>query len=902
MITYLALLFFGLLDLCIDADAKYDFAQQTVLLKDPDDSPQRVHGFQYINNTDFYFGGLLRVHADTNGFCNGSLFIERGVEETEAMLFAIDSINNDPDLLPNITLGYDIRDYCNIENQALEESLDWALLSHSGHHPTCTGTVNGDDLATFAALIGPYHSRISIPTASFLRLFKVPQISYAATSPILNSRQRFEYYMRTVTPDTSQAELVAKIIFQFGWTAVSSIHSNEVYGEYGTEILRDLLAKADVPVCFDLDEGMDENFGPEDYAELAQKLYKANTNVVVLFALETYVGPLLEQLRKIHPPRSFVWIATDAWAESSNIQREFGDMLIGMLGIAPYSKSDGGFLNYYKQVTPGSNERDPYFDEYCNFFLNKTCSNNSVIANSSEFRVGTFVPFMVDAVYAAAHGLHNFLMDNCDEPLYWNRENRSCDGQRNPINGENILRYIANVSFTSPTGTEVGFDEYGNPVKGAFRIINLQANRTKVVGIWKIDQADIEFWVSVDTIQFGVTANGTVLNSVESKCEECHSGEIRISITSSCCKLCQPCVGKNYTNLEVNSMECFVCDEFMWGNSPVTGSNSCVPIDEVFLSYSDAWGVVLICLSILGIIALAVVSLLLGIFLWQNAVIKSFGREQLILILCGLALCFILPFFYIFKPSVALCVFQEMGLWFSLTLVLAALLVKLVRITRIFLSGVKGGRQLFIKPWHQVVFTFLLVSGQMIFVLISFLVVHPGAEFVEQTNPEHSNDFPTLIVQCKPPHAVLLVFLILSDTALIILINGFAIFTIRFPKNFNEARHIAFSTFAIGMVWLAFIPTYFATSSRVEFQSGSVALAVVLMAFCILICLLCPRLYVAIRNPKAVTDTMKSHSTARGPGSTDERLSSAVFSNNKRHSIIVDGGSNGEKKMTLEKK
>ena len=33
----------------------------------------------------------------------------------EAMLFAIDRINNDMNLLPNLTIGYDVRDSCNDE-------------------------------------------------------------------------------------------------------------------------------------------------------------------------------------------------------------------------------------------------------------------------------------------------------------------------------------------------------------------------------------------------------------------------------------------------------------------------------------------------------------------------------------------------------------------------------------------------------------------------------------------------------------------------------------------------------------------------------------------------------------------------------------------------------------------
>ena len=41
----------------------------------------------------------------------------------------IDLVNNDPHVLPNITLGYDIKDTCISENIALDESVDLVLSS-----------------------------------------------------------------------------------------------------------------------------------------------------------------------------------------------------------------------------------------------------------------------------------------------------------------------------------------------------------------------------------------------------------------------------------------------------------------------------------------------------------------------------------------------------------------------------------------------------------------------------------------------------------------------------------------------------------------------------------------------------------------------------------------------------
>ena len=45
----------------------------------------------------------------------------------EAMLYAIDRINADPELLQGVELGYDIRDTCLSETVGLDEAIDLIL-------------------------------------------------------------------------------------------------------------------------------------------------------------------------------------------------------------------------------------------------------------------------------------------------------------------------------------------------------------------------------------------------------------------------------------------------------------------------------------------------------------------------------------------------------------------------------------------------------------------------------------------------------------------------------------------------------------------------------------------------------------------------------------------------------
>lgn len=62
-----------------------------------------------------------------------------------------------------------------------------------------------------------------LQVANLLRLFQIPQISYASTSAKLSDKSRYDFFARTVPPDFYQAKAMAEILRFFNWTYVSTV-------------------------------------------------------------------------------------------------------------------------------------------------------------------------------------------------------------------------------------------------------------------------------------------------------------------------------------------------------------------------------------------------------------------------------------------------------------------------------------------------------------------------------------------------------------------------------------------------------------------------------------------------------------------------------------------------------
>lgn len=158
-----------------------------------------------------------------------------GMEVLEALLFSIDQINANKSFLPNVTLGVKAYDTCASKTAALDRAVKEFVLGRTWNSSTEPCNHHAHPVI---GVIGPGYSFEAVHVTPFLELFEIPLISFSATSPQLSDKSKFEYFSRTIPPDTYQMKAIIDLLVFYNWTYVSLLYTDESYGINAMEILK----------------------------------------------------------------------------------------------------------------------------------------------------------------------------------------------------------------------------------------------------------------------------------------------------------------------------------------------------------------------------------------------------------------------------------------------------------------------------------------------------------------------------------------------------------------------------------------------------------------------------------------------------------------------------------------
>ncbi|XP_073402823.1 vomeronasal type-2 receptor 1-like [Dendrobates tinctorius] len=175
--------------------------------------------------------------------CN--VFYLESYQQIQAVKFAIQEINNNTSILPNLTLGYQVYDSCNV----LHYDLEGALQVLTGFRTVIPNYRCLLDIP-LSGVVGTAVSSNSLQLAYVLGLFRYPQISHFSTSRLLSDKTKFPSFFRTVPSDAFQSQGLAKLVLYFGWTWVGLVAVDNDYGHQGIQLVKQEIMKAGACVAF----------------------------------------------------------------------------------------------------------------------------------------------------------------------------------------------------------------------------------------------------------------------------------------------------------------------------------------------------------------------------------------------------------------------------------------------------------------------------------------------------------------------------------------------------------------------------------------------------------------------------------------------------------------------------
>ncbi|XP_035240469.1 extracellular calcium-sensing receptor-like isoform X2 [Anguilla anguilla] len=806
---------------------------------------------------DVIIGGLFPVHLQPpepnldftqqaapsqcqNFFLNSYYYMQ-------TMIFAVEEINRNPQLLPNLTLGYALTDTCFKERTVLGAALGLV----TGKDSVVTSSRCGRT-PKVPVIVGDGPSSGSIVVAHTLSVFRIPTVSYAATCACLGDRQKYPTFFRTVPSDAFQARAIAHILRLFGWTWVGVVMGDDDYGKSGIQLLLEELQNSQVCVAFS--EVIPKVNLEKSIPRIMEILKHSTAKVIVTFATAPDMHVLLmEVVRQNITDKQ--WIATESWITSRPMSSPQNlPSLRGTIGLALRKGNIQGLRYFLTEFRPKDRPSDPFVKEFWEFIFRCSFRNDSSPSPSAKPQctgfesLGEVESFYSDisqqrttysvykAVYAIAHAIHNML--SC-QPGHGPFENGGCPDVTN-LQPWQILHYLRNVNFTTPAGEAIHFDKNVEP-PAAYDIINWQVGvhgMVEFVKVGEFDSADgshSKFDINVTRVVWGGGQNEVPVSVCSMSC----SPGTRKAVQKGkpiCCFDCLPCAEGEISNT-TGSTECQKCPDRFWSNAART---TCIPKEVEFLSFQETMGIILAALSVSGVVLTGCV-ITTYFFHWDTPLVKANNAELSFLLLLSLSLCFLCALAFIGRPSLWSCMLRHTLFGISFVLCISCVLSRTVVVLVAFRASVPGSNIMqYFGPVQQRLAISLCTSVQVL-ICVLWLVLSPPIP------AEIQGRSAKIILECDvgsgAGFACVLGYIgLLAATCFLL-----AFLARKLPDNFNEAKFITFSMLIFCAVWITFIPAY--VSSPGKYTVAVEIFAILASSYGLLLCIFAPKCYIILLRP-----------------------------------------------------
>ncbi|XP_063158468.1 vomeronasal type-2 receptor 26-like [Candoia aspera] len=790
------------------------------------------------------------------------LIVTKNYQQVLALVFAVNEINENPQILPNVSLGVHISESYFSPRRIYNIVIEFFSPQYKFVPNYKCGIQNN-----LIAVIGGLGTDNSRNLATILDIYKLPQFSYGDFAPILRDGSHFFSFYELVPNEIHQYKGIVQLLLHFRWIWVGLMTMNDDSGEIFVKNLLPIFSQNGICPAFTVKILTVIFFSDiprvlESWGKIYLDIMNNTANAIVVHgetkAMLTLRGFLQEGESKNGKLFGKVWIMAAQLDFAAFItQKDLKiDPFHGALAFTVHSNDLPGFQHFLLNLRPHLAKDDGFIQAFweqafgCSFpnpntkeDLNKPCTGEERLESlpGPLFEMG--MTGHSYSIYNAAYALANSVSS-----LYSTRSKSrgmratmyQANKQIQPWQLHSILR---NFSFNNSIGETVLLNENGEFTMGfdVTNVITFPNNSFIRVKVGRMNPWGLpgkEFNIDEDIIMWPRIYNQVMPISL---CNDiCHPGyqKKKKDGIPFCCYDCTSCPdGKVSEQRDMDS--CNSCQEDHYPNK---NQNQCIPKIITFLSYGEPLGFIF---TIVALSFSLLTALVLQMFVkhQDTPIVKANNWMLTYILLINLLLCFLSTLLFIGRPQKVVCLLRQPAFGIIFSVALSCVLTKTITVVLAFIATKPGT---WMRKWvgkgltNSIIF---VCSSVQIGICIGWLATSPPFPDVDMKSMADE-----IILECNEG-SVAMFYSVLGYMGFLAFVSFIVAFKARkLPDTFNEAKFITFSMLVFCSVWLSFVPTYLSTKGK--YPAAVEIFSILTSSAGLLGCIFFPKCYIIVLRPE----------------------------------------------------
>uniref|UniRef100_A0A8C6VFL3 G-protein coupled receptors family 3 profile domain-containing protein n=1 Tax=Naja naja TaxID=35670 RepID=A0A8C6VFL3_NAJNA len=755
-----------------------------------------------------------------------------------SLIFAVKKINEDLQLLPNITLGFRIYD-----SYGGEYSYHATMELFSNQNQLIPNYKCGI-LNKLISVVGTLDPEYSFTIEDILGIYKVPQVRF------INSKLSMHC-------EDLNFRGILQLLVHFRWTWVGIFVKGEIGAKFEQLIfswfplhgicIAFLEQKLGAIYISNMDDGL------KWFVEIFHHFINSKATVIIIndkYVLNLRWLLYLSEMEMVSiKPKGIIWIVASQISIASFFYQKSWDIQVlhGALFFAAHSNEIEGFQhflqsrNHFSFFPQDGFLKDvwehafgcEFLDPSANVQTEGFCTGKEKLESLPgaffEMRMTSPSYSIYNAVYAVAHALH--AIKEAQLPY------RGMLSSRKPylqdVQPWQLHFFLKRIAFNNSAGDEISFDEKGELVTGLdienwVTFPNQSLHRVKVGKVDPWAAEDQMFTIHEETLPISVCT------------ESCSPGNFKRKQKAKpfCCYDCHPCP-KEKISSQKDMDDCSKCPDGQYANK---NQDSCLPKRISFLSFEEPMG---ICLVILAMFFFLCTVVVLATFLkyHHTPIVKANNRNLSYVLLISLLFCFLCSLQFLVAPGDIICLLRQISFGIIFSVAVSSVLAKTIIVVLAFMATKPGSRM---RNWvGRGLAASIVLSGSLIQTGICAVWLFTFSPFPDIDT--HS-EIEEIILQCNEGSSTMFYCVLGYMGFLASASFTVAFFSRNLPSSFNEAKCLTFSMLIFCSVWISFVPSYLSTKGK--YMVAVEVFSILASSAGLLGCIYFPKCYIIICRPE----------------------------------------------------